>query len=207
MAEKVEAVAAVKTKAAPLEAGYDLSEGEIAALGLMFRRAMAEIGLDGDSIFERLKEGRPLFEVLGLSRNTVDALYTRAHQWFMIGRHDKAEGLFRTLCLLDPKVADHWIGYGVCLKLNGALDVAAQAFEFARALRPDWAIPHFHLLSLAIRRCDWAAAERELQAFEAGGQGDVPAAIASEVSKYRRGLSLQREKLSRGADAVDAEAQ
>ncbi len=174
-----------------LAAMFGLDAIEHKALGRLFEETMRALGLDGARVFARLDAGQTLREALDLPPGTVDLLYARAHQWFSVGRTDKALALFRTLCALAPD-ADHWVGYGVCLGLTGAEREAAAAFEAAAQLRPDWAVPHFHLTGLALRVGAVEAAAQAMARFDATLDDGVPDDIRAEQERLRVALSLAR---------------
>lgn len=172
-----------------------LDSGEAAVLGKLFGAATAALGIEGGPIFERLSKGETLGRALALPAGTDEVLYARAHRWFAAGRPERAEPLFQALCLLDGTSADYWIGYGVCLKLRGAFAEAAMAFEIAGRLRPNWAMPDFHTLEIALRTGDFTAATEHLKNFDAhAGAGDIPDAVRAEVSRWRVALEMRARR-------------
>ncbi|QJP15548.1 hypothetical protein G3545_18940 [Starkeya sp. ORNL1] len=177
-----------------------LDAGETAVLGKLFGAATAALGIEGGPIFERLSKGETLGGALALPAGTDEVLYARAHRWFAAGRPERAEPLFQALCLLDGTSADYWIGYGVCLKLRGAFTEAAMAFEIAGRLRPDWAMPDFHTLEIALRTGDFTAAAEHLKNFDAhAGAGDIPDAVRAEVSRWRVALEMRARRAGSSA--------
>jgi hypothetical protein len=176
----------------PLGSMLGLNEEEVVALGKVFTEAARAMGIDGGPIFERLKEGKTLGEALAMPKGVGELLYHRAHRWFSFGRVDKAEPLFRALCILDGSKADHWVGHGVCLRLGGDLDQAELAFETAARLRAEWAVPHFHALELAVHRQNWAAAADRLARFDQYVTPDIAPAIKAEVERLRAAIALRQ---------------
>lgn len=173
--------------------GLDAAETD--ALGRMFTAVASSLGIDGGPIFERLSRGEPLGRALALPAGTEEVLYARAHRWFSAGRPERAEPLFQALCLIDGTSADYWVGYGVCLKLRSALAEASMAFEIAARLRPDWAMPDFHALEIALRTGDYAGAAEHLKNFDArAGAGDIPEAVHSEVARWRAVLEIRTRR-------------
>jgi Flp pilus assembly protein TadD len=183
--------ASLRESSSPLGRAHGLSDAELEICGEFFARATQEAGMDGALVFERLKQGASLADAMSLPPRAIETLYARARQWIAVGRFDKAERLFRALVLLQSESADYWIGYGACLKQAGRRAEAAHAFSAASAIRPDWAIPHFHLLGLAIHAGDWAGARRELAAFDAAASSDIPAAIVAEAARIRAALATR----------------
>lgn len=177
---------------APSDDGFQLTGQETAEVGAMFARTMGAMGLDGERIFAALAAGRTLGEALGLPSGAVDLLYARAHQWVALGRADRAEPLFRALCLLTGQ-ADHFVGHGLCLAERGAFAAATLAFEDAARLRPGWPLPHLRRAEVALRQHDRAAAARALSDYDAavaaaGRSNPVASAIAAEAQRLRRAL-------------------
>lgn len=168
----------------PFEKRFDLEAGEGqtvldllgAALGAAederIARLVAAIGTD-----------RPPAEGLGLPRGSSEVLYARATQWFAVGRPDRAEPLFRMLCLLEGSVADHWVGHGVCLHLAEQTAAAGLAFRTAQTLRPEWAVPYFHLAAVAVRDRRWAEARTWLGRFRGAVDASVPETMQREAAR------------------------
>jgi Flp pilus assembly protein TadD len=175
--------------AGPLGQAYGLDDAALDLLGEAFAQIGAKAGLDGAAIFARLRAGQSLAAAMSLSPHTVGALYARAHQWFSIGRIEKAAPLFRALVTLDPQGPEYWIGHGACLRHGGRLVEAQAAFAAAALLRPNWGLPYFHLLGLAIHRGDRAAARELLAAFDAAADTQLPKEIVAEAARIRSVLA------------------
>ena len=170
---------------------FGLDAAEMAVLRDVFGDVAGGLGLDGSKILDGLAGGLTLGQVLGLPPNFGEVLYARAHNWFAAGRHERAEGLFRALCIIDGRTADYWVGYGVCLRRRDNRAEAAVAFATAAALRPDWAVPYFHAAELAIAGEDWAGAAAHLRVFQEHEGVDLPAAMRKEAARLRKALSLR----------------
>jgi len=169
-----------------------LSREEASAMGDLFVQIVARFGLQGRPIFDRLEKGQSFARALDIPEGAADVLYFRAHQWFSVGRIERAEALFRALCVIAGQVADHWVGYGVCLKARGLLPEAGRAFETASVLRPDWAIPHFHLLECLIRSDEWERARLALEAFDNRVEDGLPAGVIAEAERFRMAIALRQ---------------
>jgi tetratricopeptide (TPR) repeat protein len=167
---------------------FDLADQE--EIGALFAEAMTAAGLDGARIFAALAAGKSMSEALALPDGAVDFIYSRAHQWFAIGRADRAEPLFRTLCLLTGQ-ADHFVGYGLCLAQRKALDAAASALNCALRLRPGWALPHLRLAEVALRQGDRDEARRAFAGYEAARLADGGAdPLDAEAARLKRLLEF-----------------
>jgi hypothetical protein len=184
------AVPAFATEA-PLAARLGLSDRQMALLGDLFAGAMRSCGIDGRAIFDRLAKGMPLAEALGVPPGVVRVLYARAYHLFNAGQHARAEAIFRSLCALDGRSSDHWLGFGICLRVREAFDEARLAFAVAAELRDRWAVPHFHLAELAMQLEAWPAARDELDLFGASIDHTTPAAMIVEAERLRSALDFR----------------
>jgi tetratricopeptide (TPR) repeat protein len=153
--------------------------------------ALGTAGVDGRRFFDRLRQGQSLGVALGLPPDIIELIYTRAHRWFVAGRADRAEPLFRALCAADGGTADYWIGLGICLRLKGDYAGASLAFSVASNLRPDWAVPAFHAAELALQRRDRTSAEAEIRRFRQFSDAATPERMQEEISRMEQALSAQ----------------
>lgn len=153
----------------------------------------AERGLQADRLIRGLAAGRSIGAALGVSPALGEALYAKAYRWCEVGRLDRALPLFRALCIVDGTVADYWAGYGLCLRTVDQPDLAELAFGMAAALRPDWALPFFHLAAVAATTGRDAESAALLDAFDArvGKLSDDPLKV--EASRLRLVLASRRE--------------
>jgi tetratricopeptide (TPR) repeat protein len=174
-----------------LAVSLGINVADLAALRELVIETLSPLGLDGSAVFARLADGGSFGEALGVSAGVIELIYARAHQWFAVGQTERAEALFEALCVLAPASADHWVGYGVCLKARSALQEAAQAFDRAAELRPEWAIPRFHATEVAVLTGAWAAAADALTAFEYRVAADVPPAMIREMARVRAAISAR----------------
>ncbi|KQT54071.1 hypothetical protein ASG43_00040 [Aureimonas sp. Leaf454] len=140
-------------------------------------------GVDGTSFFARLRAGHDIDTALGLPSHLREFMYARAHRWFSVGRVDKAEQLFRALCAADPRDADYWVGFGICLRKRGDLVFARLAFETAIAHRPTWDVPHLHAVEVAIRRGDRAGAQDHAAKFRQAAGENTPPELLAELAR------------------------
>ncbi len=169
----------------------------------LFIEAMAAKNLSGERIFAALNNGASFGKALGISDDTIEFLYARAHRWVAIGQHERAEPIFRALCLIDDSSADFWVGVGLCLRARTAWNEALDAFRTASEKRPQWAIPHFHALDLCVRGKDWEQAAIELAAFEEKSDSATHSAIVAEVEKFKKALQLQGRAKGEGQSHDD----
>lgn len=178
--------------AGALNALFGLSEAGLDVLGEAFGHAAAAAGVDGAGVFDALRRGRTLGAALSLPPALVEALYARAHGWLKAGQPAKAAPLFRALVTLEPGDADYWVGFGCCVRQSNARE-ARLAFMTAARLRPDWGLPQFHLMALAMHLQDWDAAASALSAFRAAGNVGVPAEIQHEAKRLGDAILVRKE--------------
>lgn len=189
--------------ASPIANSLGLNSGDIDLMDSLFCELMAALGIDGSPIFQRLRLGQSIGQALAIPETVIERIYARAHRWFAHGKVDKATALFRALCLLRDEDADFWLGYGVCLRVERQLHKAEKAFESAASLKPDWALPYFHMLELALHQKQWAQARAALLAYDARSDQQIPPEITSEIARLRVALE---QGLHRGhADALPTE--
>lgn len=164
---------------------FGLDEAETELLARVCAEVAEPLGIDGAGLVDGLRRGRTLGAALRLPASLAEALYARAHTWFSAGRHERAEDLFRALCVLDGGGGDYWVGYGVCLRLRGASREAGLAFATAAALRPDWAVAHFHAAGLAMAMENWELGTEHLRAFERCDGPDTPPDMRQEAARLQ----------------------
>lgn len=178
---------------------FGLDGEETRAFADAFAALAAPLGIDGRRVVEALSRGDTLGQALGLPPGLDDLLYSRAHALFSAGRQDRAEPLFRALCVVDGRTADHWVGYGLCLRGRDEDGQAALAFATAAALQPGWAVPQFHAAQVALAQDRWAEAAAHLDAFHENDDASVPAGMRREAARQSRALALRAGP--RGGDA------
>ena len=183
----------IATEAASLGASLGLNDAELDLLGMLFGEFASASGLNGTAIFTRMRQGKSIGEALDLPKGSNELLYDRAHKWFSAGRIDKAQPLFRALCILDGRDANYQIGYSVCLRQSGDLDQAKLAMERALLLRPDWAVARYHAIELFARTGDWARVTAELAVFDRLPTADLPRQMLQEIDRYRLALDMRRQ--------------
>lgn len=175
---------------------FDISPEEGPLLEEVCHAFLKRKGVEAKGFFERLRAGESLGAALGIPPEILEVVYARAHRWFSVGKPDRAEPLFRALCIADGRVADYWVGLGVCLRMRKDWDSASLAFTVASSLRPDWAVPVFHACELALASGDIPAAGRQMKRLEAllsaeRAQVALPEAMLAETRRMARALRLR----------------
>ena len=95
-------------------------------------------------LFEGLKKGVMPNNALNLSSDTTEQIYTKAYNFYNLGKYKEASIIFQLLILLDPKVPKYTIGSAACLHRMELYDKAAQVYMLAASIDPENPLPHFH---------------------------------------------------------------
>lgn len=170
---------------------FGLSSDEAALVEDLCLDALSDQGLDGERLLHGLRSTGSLGGALGLAPDVLEAIYARAHRWFAVGHPEKAEPLFRTLCVAEAGCADYWVGLGLCLRLSDRLDMARTALETAARLRHDWAVPHFHLCELLMLQGNTVAAAECLVRFGERASAEIPPQMKAEATRFERAIEMR----------------
>ncbi len=171
-----------------------IDEEGVKLVGDIFEIVSRGMGIDGRRIFDKVAAGAPFSEALSITPEALELLYARAHQCFAAGRVDKAEQLFRSLCVLDGDRVDFLLGYGICLRFREDYGAAAVMFETVALMRPEWAIPYYHLLEQFIHRKKWSEAKEALASFDIRAGERTEEAINTEVERFRKAIEIHAEQ-------------
>ncbi|WP_407048045.1 hypothetical protein [Methyloraptor flagellatus] len=174
---------------ADLFAGID--PGDRAEVEQIFVKLTDHLGINAGRTFGRLAAGQPLYEALGLPRAALDLLYQRGFGWLALERFDRAEPLFRALCLLCPGKSEYWLGLGIAAGASGKAEVARATFDQLRASRPDWGALAFHELAFHQRAGRWDEAAEALRRFDKSDRSDLAPAALREVERLRALLTAR----------------
>jgi len=83
-----------------------------------------------------IEQGKPLYEVFGLTTQAMATLYEAACYLLKQDRDEEARCGLRLLLALAPHIADFWVGYGVSLIRLKETQEAVDALERAVSLDP-----------------------------------------------------------------------
>jgi hypothetical protein len=109
-----------KNTVSRLALSLGVDDDELDLLEDFFVEAATAKGASGRKIFAKLRKGVALGQAFEFPAAAVEILYSRAHRWSALGRHDKAEPAFRALCIINGRSADFWTGLGICLRARSA---------------------------------------------------------------------------------------
>lgn len=90
---------------------------------------------DSPKLQESLRDGTPLFSLLGIEKSVVVAIYEIASDFLERGEDEKAKDAFSVLMMLSPQVVDFWIGHAGSLIRLGEKSEAKEVLQ--RALYVD----------------------------------------------------------------------
>ena len=141
------------------------------------------------AVFRAVLDGQELSAALGLPAGTADLLYAQAHARFNAGQVTDAMAMFQALVALSPKVKDHWLGLGICLRMTGALPGARLAFSAALELQPDCPAVTYHLAELALAEGRRDEAASLLRRFAALPEAGLKSRLAAEAQRLSAVLS------------------
>ncbi|WP_163850640.1 tetratricopeptide repeat protein [Pseudooceanicola aestuarii] len=159
------------------------SDETLTAMRAALARLEAEGGRDYLALLDGMLDSGSLRAALGLPEESVDALYAQAFARFNAGDARGARQVFQALCLLAPERVDHWLGFGICLVMDGEETGAALAFDAAVDLAPDAPAPRYHRAELLCRARRWAEARRDVAAFAALEDSPARTRLAAEVQR------------------------
>lgn len=150
-------------------------------------------GGQGDlvALFSALLDGQDLTTALNLPDGTVALLYAQAHARFNAGQLTDALGLFQALVVLAPKVKDHWLGLGICLRLSNSLAGARLAFAAARDLAADCPAVTYHLAELCLAEDKQDQARALMQEFAAFEDSSLKQTILPEARRLVTAIELR----------------
>ena len=164
----------------------------------MLMPTMSDIGpaangeLDFQTIRLRFEQSGSLCHALGFDQAMIDSLYAWAFHLLRGGKPDRACGIFALLCALEATVADHWLGYGICLRFRGETRSALFAFEIASDLARRSSAPLLHTLELLVREGRWDEAREALCELDRRGKENPEnEAIVSAAMPFRNALAMR----------------
>jgi type III secretion system low calcium response chaperone LcrH/SycD len=121
------------------------------AVGGAHDAAAAQIKETLTMIFEALKRGVMPKKALGMSEETIEALYTQAYNLYNQGKYNDAAYIFIVLMMLDPTVPKHVLGCAACLHRMGKYEKAAQLYILCSTLDAPNPLPYFHAADCYIK--------------------------------------------------------
>ncbi|MCR4666682.1 MAG: SycD/LcrH family type III secretion system chaperone [Desulfovibrio sp.] len=96
--------------------------------------AKEELGLTPeqlDEVRDALIRGEPVYRILGMKEDLIQARYALAHQLYSAGKYQEAETLFRWLTAYASDTEAHWLGLAACRQAQEKYDSALEAYQMA----------------------------------------------------------------------------
>lgn len=84
-----------------------------------------------DEVYDALSKGAKIADVLGITKENIEAGYALAYNLYKSGKYKDAETMFRGLCLYDGDDPRLWMGLGACLQARGEYAIAAETYGMA----------------------------------------------------------------------------
>ncbi len=78
---------------------------------------------------QALINGVPLYSIVGMSRNSIEARYALASQLYNVRKYQDAEQVFRWLCMYEGDAERNWLGLAATLQAEKKYDEARNAYQ------------------------------------------------------------------------------
>ncbi len=119
-----------------------------------------------DALQKRIEGGEPLYQILRIEGTLLDERYTLALGQYKSGKLDRAEELFRWLCLMNGTSSAYWMGLGACLQGQERWGEARTAYALAVAWSPTDDLTALYYLGLCTYQLgDTEATKKALKTF------------------------------------------
>lgn len=111
-----------------------------------------------------IEEGGTIGMVRGFSDTDLEEFYSAAYALYDHGKYEKAQTLFRFLCLHDHLRKRNWMGFGATCQVQQKFNDAVTAYSVAVMLdhRDPW--PHLHAGECYMSVRNWGDARNALRA-------------------------------------------
>ncbi|MBQ7584827.1 MAG: SycD/LcrH family type III secretion system chaperone [Desulfovibrionaceae bacterium] len=96
--------------------------------------ATKELGLSReelDDVRDALVSGAPLYQVLGMKEEMIEARYAIANQLYVTGKYKDAETVFQWLCHYSSSNNVYWMGLGAARQAQAKYTEALDAYQMA----------------------------------------------------------------------------
>jgi hypothetical protein len=165
--------------------------GNSAEAKASFVRTMLANELDeyGQRVCQRHKSGESLLQALDLPPESSSMLYSLAYHRLSLGQIQQAERIFYCLCLMNEFVAEYFVGYAICLLRRDAHRLASIQLKHACKVKPEWAVPHFHLCSIYMSDKQWSDARHSLDRFFTLCDTDSPREMVAEAQRMNMAIA------------------
>ncbi|MDN3504177.1 MAG: tetratricopeptide repeat protein [Rhabdochlamydiaceae bacterium] len=129
-----------------------------------------------------------------VTQEDAQIFYSFAHQLYQTGEYEKAEPIFRKLCISRPLEARNWMGLAASLQEQAKYDIAVVAWSMVCFMQNDYAKAHFHAAECLVSLNNLDDAQSALNACKEHAKNDeslLNRIEALEESVNSRKLNLQ----------------
>lgn len=81
-----------------------------------------------------MKNGTPIYQIKGLTKDHMEALYSYGYNLYNSGKFSEAEKIFLALCIYDHTTQKYWMAHGGSCQAQKAYDRALASYSFAALL-------------------------------------------------------------------------
>ena len=110
-----------------------------------------------------LQKGHTIGDLMDLSQNDIESLYTTGYNYYEAKQFDKALTTFQLLCLMDHVDKRFYMGLGASRQMLGQYKEALEAYGYVVMLDIDDPVPLYHLAECHLALGDL---KRAVAAFE-----------------------------------------
>ncbi|MBC6444825.1 MAG: SycD/LcrH family type III secretion system chaperone [Alphaproteobacteria bacterium GM202ARS2] len=137
-------------------------------------------------IAEQIVQGATLATLRGVPKKSLDALYALAYNDYNAGQYQKAEKIFRFLCLYDHMEKRYWKGLAATLQNQGKYAQAVGVYAHEALLDMDDPEPPFQASFCFLADKNYGEAKKALEAV---------VAIVNENPQHKSYLAKAQELL------------
>ncbi len=82
-----------------------------------------------EEVSQALIHGVPLYSIVGMSRDAIEARYALASQLYQARKYEDAEKLFRWLCMYEGDAERNWLGLAATLQAEKKYEDARDMYQ------------------------------------------------------------------------------
>lgn len=112
-----------------------------------------------EEIMGRLEKGETLQQIVGVSDETLEEIYTLAHGYYTRGQYEESTNLFLLLVGSAPRVYKYVLGLAASHHQQKSYENAAAGFFLALHLEPENPIPAYYITDCLLKQNFFEEAE------------------------------------------------
>lgn len=146
-----------------------------------------------------LSQSKSIKDVLGVSDDSVEGIYSQAYLLYNSGRYKDATEVFRLLIMLNSTEPKYLMGLAACLHMMKEYQNAAASYNLVATIDPNNPIPFFHASDCYFQVGDklTGAAMLEMAIKRAGAKAE----FATLVQKSKITLEALKKDFSKSSGA------